>query len=445
MLDIKFIRKNLNRVKEGCLKKGVRVDIDEFLEIDRRRRETLQALEDMRAQKNKANKEIQGAKSQREPRSLFPLRSAVAELGSQREKNKIILKMRELDINSDRLTKTLKELEEKFNNLMLQIPNLPLADVPVGRDERDNVVLREVGEKPKFDFKPKDYLEIAENLDLIDVKRAAKVAGTRFGYIKREAALIEFALVNLAFEVLAKEKFIPIIPPVMLKAGMARGMGYLEQADQEEAYYLPKDDLYLVGTAEQSVGVMYAGETIEEKELPKRYVAFSTCFRREAGAYGKDTKGILRVHQFDKVEMFSFVKPEDSIKEHKFFLEMEEKLMQFLKIPYRVLNICTGDLGRPAAAKYDIESWMPSENRYRETHSTSNCTDFQARRLNIRYRDSKTKKLEFVHTVNGTAFSQRPILAMIENYQQKDGSVLVPEVLQKYLNFKVIKWMKDKF
>ena len=438
MLDIKFIRQNLDKVKEGCQKKQVKVDIDRLLEVDKKRREVLQALEDMRAQKNKANKEIQKAKDQKEPAS--------AKASARQRKQKIILKMRELDKNSDRLTKNSKKLDEEFNNLMLQIPNLPFDDVPLGRDERDNVVLREVGEKPKFDlpagrqgFQPKDYLEIAENLDLIDVKRAAKVAGPRFGYIKKEAVLLEFALINFAFDALTKEGFILVLPPVMLKSEMAKGTGYFEAADIEDAYFLPKDNLFLIGTAEQSLLTMHANEILDEKELPRRYLGFSTCFRREAGSYGKDTKGILRVHQFDKAEMFSFTKPEDSIKEHQFFLEMEEKLMLALKIPYRVVNICTGDLGRPAAAKYDIEAWLPSENRYRETHSTSNCTDFQARRLNIRYRDSKTKKLEFVHTVNGTAFSQRPILAIIENYQQKDGSINVPEALQKYLKFEVIK------
>ena len=420
MLDIKFIRENSGVVKKACQDKQVRVDIDEFLEIDRRRREAIQALEDMRAQKNKANKEIQ-------------------EAGDEKERDKIILKMRELDGNSDRLTRSLKELEDKFKDLMLQIPNPPLAGTPVGKDDRDNVVLREAGQKPKFAFQSKGYLEIGEAMDLIDVKRAAKVAGTRFGYLKGEAALIEFALVNLAFETLAKEGFVPVVPPVMLKSEMARGMGYLEQTDREEAYYFPQDDLYLVGTAEQSLGSMHADEVLEERELPKRYVAFSTCFRRESGSYGKDTKGILRVHQFDKVEMFSFCKPEDSQKEHKFFLEMEERLMQALKLPYRVLNICTGDLGRPAAAKYDIETWMPSEDRYRETHSTSNCTDFQARRLNIRYKD-KDGKLNFVHTVNGTAFAiGRMLIMVIENYQQKDGSVSIPKVLQKYTDFKEIK------
>jgi len=436
MLDIKFIRKNPNKVKEGCKNKRVEVDIKGLLEVDKKRRETLQALEDMRSQKNKANKEIQEAKN-------------------EKEKDKIILKMRELDKNSDRLTKTLKELEGEFNNLMLQIPNLPLADVPIGGDEKDNVVLREWGEKPKFDFKPKNYLAISENLDLIDVKRAAKISGTRFGILKREADLLKFALRDLTFDILMKDYnppttsssssfdertpgFIPLDLPVMIKPEMMQGMGYVERGE-EEIYYLRDDNLCLVGTSEQSIGPMHANEIFEEKDLPKRYFAFTPCFRREAGSYGKDTKGIFRIHQFDKIEMFSFSHPEKSSQEHQFFLKMEEKLMQALKIPYRVVQMCTGDLGDPAASKYDIEAWLPSENRYRETHSTSNCTDFQARRLNIRYR-AKAGKLNFVHTVNGTAFAiGRTLIAIIENYQQKDGSIKVPEVLQKYLQFKEIK------
>jgi len=430
MLDIKFIRQNPDKVKEGCKAKQVQVDIDLLLEVDKKLRETLQALEDMRAQKNKANKEIQRAKD-------------------KKEKDKIILKMRELDRNSDRLTQTLKVVTEEFNNLMYQIPNLPEEGVPVGKDERDNVVLKEVGEKPRFDFKPKNYLEIGEKLDLIDVKRAAKISGTRFGFLKREAALLEFALINLAIEKLTEEGFTPIIPPVMIKPEMAQGMGYLEQTGDDEAYFLPKDNLYLIGTSEQSLGTMHAGEVFKLEELPRRYLGFSTCFRRESGSYGKDTKGIFRVHQFDKVEMFSFSEPQKSKEEHQFLLSMEEKLMQLLKVPYRVTKMCTGDLGRPAAAKYDIEAWLPGEGRYRETHSTSNCTDFQARRLNIRYRDKpphqkiggggKSGKLNFVHTLNGTAFAiGRTLIAIIENYQQKDGKILVPEVLQKYLKCKII-------
>lgn len=419
MLDIKFIRENPGTVKKGLEKKGSKVDIKELLDIDKKKRELIQALEDMRQKKNQASKEIGAAKT-------------------ESEKKKIVLKMKELDNGNDRLDKDLKELEGKFNELLLSLPNLPLESVPAGRDDRDNVVAEKIGKETEFDFKPKDYMELAGKLDLIDVERASKVSGSRFGFLRNEAVLLEFALVRFAFDTLLKKGFIPVIPPVMLKPEMARGMGYLEQTDDEEAYYLQKDDLYLAATAEQPLGSMHAGETFSEEDLPRRYVGFSTCFRREAGSYGKDTKGILRVHQFDKVEMFIYCKPEDSLKEHKLLLETEKYLMDSLKLPYRVLNICAGDLGTPAAAKYDIETWLPSENRYRETHSTSNCTDFQARRLNIKFK--RGGKPEFVHTLNGTAFAiGRILITIIENYQQKDGSILVPEVLQKYLDFKVIK------
>jgi len=419
MLDIKFIRDNPRVVEEGAKNKNVRVDIDRLLEVDSKRREILQALEDMRAQKNRATKEIGKTKD-------------------SKEKKKIILKMKELDGNSDRLTQGLKELEKKFNHLMLQVPNLPREDVPIGKDGSENKVLREVGKKPKFKFNFKDYLTLSENLDLIDGKRAAKTSGSRFSFIKNELVLLEFALVNLAFDSLKKDNFQQIIPPVMLKPEMARGTGYFEATDINEAYFIQKDNLFLVGTSEQSLLAMHAEEVLEEKELPKRYLAFSTCFRREAGSYGKDTKGILRVHQFDKIEMFCLSRPEDSKKEYSLLLEREERLMQLLKIPYRVIQMCTGDLGFPAASKYDIEAWMPGENRYRETHSVSNCTDFQARRLNIRYK-KRDGKLDFVHTLNGTAFAMgRMLIAIIENYQQEDGSILVPEVLQKYTGFKKI-------
>jgi len=298
--------------------------------------------------------------------------------------------------------------------------------------------MKNVGIRTKFSWKAKNYMELAEALDIIDVQRAAKVSGTRFGYLKGGVVMLEFALIQLAFDVLLKQGFIPIVPPVMIKAEMAKGMGYLEQLGKEEAYYLPEDDLYLVGTSEQSLGTMHANEVFNEKDLPRRYAGFSTCFRREAGSYGKDVKGILRVHQFDKIEMFSFCKPEDSVKEHKLLLSLEEKLMKLLKIPYRVVQVCSGDLSMPSVATYDIESWMPGQNQYRETHSTSNCTDFQARRLNIRYRSKNG--IEFVHMLNGTAFAiGRTLIAIIENYQQKDGSVKVPIALQKYIKIKEIK------
>jgi len=406
MLDIKFIRQNPEKVREGCHKKGVKCQINQILDLDEKRRGLLQKVEGLRAQQKKLGKdniqEAQGIKTQ-----------------------------------IKQIEPELEKVEKDLQNLLLQVPNLPQDDVPVGKDESENKVLREEGKKPKFNFKPKDYLTIAEKLDLIDVKRAAKVAGTRFGYRKGEAVLLEFALINLVLDILTKEKFIPVVPPVMIKPEMAVGMGYLEQSNDEEAYFIEKDQLYLVGTSEQTIGTMHAGEIFQEKELPKRYVGFSTCFRREAGSYGKDTKGIFRVHQFNKIEMFSFCHPEKSKEEHQFLLKMEERLMQSLKIPYQVVQICTGDLGIPAANKYDIETWLPSENNYRETHSTSNCTDFQSRRLKIRYRSQKG--LEFVHTLNGTAFAiGRTLIAIIENYQQKDGSIEVPKALQKYTGFKRI-------
>jgi len=410
MIDIKLLRENPEKVKKACENKQAKVDIDKVLELDKKKRELIQEIENARAEQKKMGKDQ-------------------------------IEKARELKEKIKQLEPEMEKTEKEFNELFLQIPNISLDDVPIGKDGSENKVIREVGHpSPRqvgaTDGK-QDYLTIAEKLDIIDVKRAAKVSGTRFGYLKGGAALLKFGLIQLAFDVLKKEKFVPIVPPVMIKTEMMKGMGYMERGG-EEIYQLPKDDLVLVGTSEQSIGPMHSGEIFNEKDLPKRYVSFSTCFRREAGSYGKDTKGIFRVHQFDKVEMFVFCKPEDSVKEHKLILSMEEKLMQLLKIPYRVVQMCTGDLGDPAAAKYDIEAWLPGQNEYRETHSTSNCTDFQARRLNIKY---KTKNgPEFVHTLNGTAFAiGRTLIAIIENYQQKDGSIEVPKVLRKYVGFKKIK------
>jgi len=404
MLDIKLIRQNPKAFKEGIQKKGAKPGlVDQVLKLDEQKRKLIIQIESLRAEQKKLGKED-------------------------------IKKAQGLKGDIKKLSPKMEKIETELRSLMFQLPNLPLAGVPVKEE-----VVREVGKKPKFSFKPKDYLEIGESLDLIDIKRAAKVAGTRFGFLKKEAALLEFALVNLALDTLVKEGFIPVVPPVMLKSEMVKGMGYLEQIDKEEAYYFPPDDLYLAGTSEQSLGTMHAEEVFAEKDLPRRYVAFSSCFRREAGSYGKDTKGIFRVHQFDKVEMFSFVKPGDSQKEHKFLLSLQEKLMKALNLPYRIVNIASSDLGVPAVQKYDIEAWLPAESCYRETQSASNCTDFQARRLNVKYKDTKTNKLEFVHTLNGTAFSQRPLIAILENFQQKDGSIKIPKQLHKYLPFKEIK------
>ncbi len=414
MLDINFIRENSNKLKEACEKKQVKVDVDKILELDKKKRGLMTEIEALKAEQNKISR---GGK----------------------ENNVLIVQAKEIKEKIKSLEPELKNIEEKLLPLLLSLPNIPFDDVPVGKDDSQNVIMRQVGKQPKFAFSVKDYMQLGESLDLIDTERAGKVAGSRFGYIKNQLALLEFALINLVIDTVKKESFIAVIPPVMLKEEMARGTGYFEAGDKDEAYFLQQDNMFLVGTSEQSLIAMHANEILDEKKLPLRYVGFSTCFRREAGSYGKDTKGILRVHQFDKLEMVIFSKQEDSKKEHELILSIEEKLMKALGLPYQVINICTGDLGRPAAKKYDIETWLPSENKYRETHSCSNCTDFQARRLNIRYKD-KNGKMQFAHTLNGTAFAIGRILIMImENYQQKDGSIKVPKALQKYCSFKTIK------
>jgi len=418
MLDIKFIRENPEKVKQGAAKKQVKVDVDELLAQDKKKREILYELEGLRAEQNKISDQVSKEK----------------DAGN---KKKLIAQAQEIRGKTKTLEESLKKVSDKFDKLMGQIPNPPLDDVPVGKDDSANKVLKKVGVLPKFDFEPKDHLVLGEALDLIDVKRAGKVSGSRFGFLKGGAAQLQFALINFGLETLLKEGFVLVIPPVMLKPEMMEGMGYVERGG-DEIYFIEKDNLYLVATSEQIIGPMHADEVLEKAELPKRYVGFSSCFRREAGSYGKDTRGILRVHQFDKLEMFSFTRPEKSKDEHELMLSIEEKLMQALELPYQVINICSGDLGDPAAKKYDIEAWMPGQNKYRETHSTSNCTDFQARRLNIRFKN-KQGKLEFVHMLNGTALAMgRIIIAIMENYQQKDGTIMVPKVLQKYLGFKKI-------
>lgn len=408
MLDINLIKGNPEKIKKAVKNRGLDLElVDRVLKVDETRRQLIIEVDKFRQRRN-----LLGKKDIEEGKKI-----------------KEMLR---------RLEPDLKAVEEEFNNLMLQIPNLPADDVPEGKDESENVEVKKWGKIPKFNFKVRDNLELGELLDIIDVKRAAKVSGTRFGYLKNEAVILEFALINYAFDSLVKEGFIPVIPPEFIKKESMRGMGYLEHGGEEDMYVFEKDDLVLIGTAEQAIGPMHLDEVFEAKELPKRYLGLSSGFRREAGSYGKDTKGIFRVHQFHKVEMFSLTKPQEGDKEHEYFLKLEEKLVQALEIPYQITKMCTGDLGQPAARKYDLNCWLPSQKTYRETHSTSTCTDFQARRLNIKFREGG--KTEFVHTLNGTAFAiGRMIIAILENYQQKDGSVLIPKVLQKYTSFDKIK------
>ena len=415
MIDINLLRDNPNLVKQALQKRGVNLDIDYLLGLDKRKRQLQTQLEQLRAQKNQV--------------SHSPQRDA-----------QLLENAKNLKEQIKKMEEELKGLELEFQNLFIMIPNIPLDDVPTGESDKENVVIKKWGKIPQFKFPVKDHLELGEKWDLIDIKRAAKVSGSRFGYLKNEAALLEIALINFAFDFLVnKQGFIPVIPPILIREEIMKKMGYIDTPqDLAERYFLEKDKLFLVGTAEQSLGPMHAGEVFESKDLPKRYVGFSTCLREEAGSYGKDTRGIFRVHQFDKIEMFSFAKPEDSKKEHLYLLSLEEKLMQMLKIPYQVVHLCTGDMSRTSASTYDIEAWIPSQNKYRETHSVSNCTDFQARRLNTRYK-KEGGKLAFVHTLNGTAFAiGRTIIAILENYQQKDGRILIPKALRKYLGFKYI-------
>ena len=416
MIDIKLLRKNPEVIKEALKKRRVEVDVDYLRELDQRIRSLKKDIDDLRRKRNEISKQ-----APKDPEKI-------EEAKQIKEK----LKKKEEEIAG---------LQKEFDSIFFLIPNIPLEDTPIGKDENDNVVVEKWGEPKKFNFQVKDHLEISRLWDLIDVERAAKISGSRFGILKNEAVLLEFALIKFTYDFLTKKyDFIPVIPPILIRPEAMRGMGYIDtEQDLQERYFLEKDNLFLVGTAEQAVGPMHKDEIFEEKELPKRYLAFSTCLREEAGSYGKDTRGIFRVHQFDKIEMFSFTKPEDSQRELQFLLGIEKELMKQLKIPFQVIKVCTGDLSRPSAQTFDIEAWIPSQKKYRETHSCSNCTDFQARRLNIRFKREKTNDLEFVHTLNATAFAiGRTLIAIFENYQQKDGKILVPKVLRKYAGFRRI-------
>ncbi len=403
MLDIQFIRENPSFVQKSSIAKGININIDHVLEIDRKYRELQSQAQEIRAKRNVAAKEQN------------------------------VEEGKKLKIQLEKEENALKAVEEELEKWLLKIPNPAKNDVKVGKDESDNEIVRKEGNPRKFAFTPKDHLSLGEALDIIDVQRAAKISGTRFYFLKNEAVLLEFALKQLAFETLVKEGFVPVLPPVLLNTEIMRGLGYMEGGGSDDMYIFEKDGLVLVGTSEQSMVAMHKDETFNISDLPKRYVGFSTCFRREAGSYGKDTRGIIRAHQFDKVEMVSFVEKGKDDEEQEYLLSLEEKLLQTLEIPYQVVKMCTGDLGYPAARKYDLETWIPTEGKYREVTSVSTTTDFQSRRLNIKYRQKD--RSEFVDILNGTAFSTRPIVAILENYQNEDGSVSVPKVLQKYLNF----------
>ena len=414
MLDLKLIRSDPERIKTALARRGAAEQVDELLALDARRRQLLPEIEGAQAERKALSKQIGEAK-QRGGEAAEEM-AQVQALKERIETGKAELEGVEADL--ERVAPTL--------------PNLPDPDAPDGVSEEDAVVLREVGERPSFDFEPRDHLEIGTELGLIEMEAAARLSGSRFAYLKGDLVLLELALVRFALDVVRGEGHEPVVPPVLVREEALYGTGFLP-GDRDQIYEIPKDELFLVGTSEVSLAALHADQILDAEQLPLRYAGFSTCFRREAGAAGRDTRGIFRVHQFDKVEMFSFVEPSESAAEHERLLAIEERILAELEIPYRVVNVAAGDLGAPAAKKYDCEAWIPSQGRYRELTSCSNTTDYQARRLSCRYRPADNEAPQMVHTLNGTAVAVgRTMIALIENRQDRDGGFTLPNTLHTY-------------
>lgn len=427
MLDIRFIRENADLVAEKSKQKGYEVDVKHLLELDEQRRQLLGDIEMVRAERNKLAEEAKGQK---------PSEEAVA-------------KGKHLKDHLTDCEARLKPIDEEFNKLLKDVPNMPTDDVPVGASEAENVEAKTWGDKPQFDFEPKTHWQLAEPSGLIDKERAAKVAGTRFAYLKGGLVQLQFALIQFVLGELTNEEtlkkiiqdnglnisakpFVPVLPPAMIRTEVFEAMDRLEPAD--DRYKIEGEELWLQGSAEHTLGSMYLDETLQPDDLPMRYVGFLTSFRREAGTYGKDTEGIIRMHQFDKLEMESFTAPDTGAEEHRLMIAVQEHLMQSLKLPYRVLKKCTADIGKPNASGVDLEVWLPGLGTYKETHTADYMTDYQARRLGTRTKD-KDGKTVLVHTNDATAFAMgRTLVAIIENYQTKDGKIKVPEALQPYMH-----------
>jgi seryl-tRNA synthetase len=399
MIDLRAARNDPDRFRAALARKGAAAVFDELLAADERKRAVQSQVEDLRARTKLKGK---------------PTPEQLAELTAIKEQ----LQPLEEELSAE---------EERLQSLLDRVPNPPAEDTPDGDTEEDAKVVKLVGEPPKFEFAPKDHLELSAAHGWIDVERGAKVSGSRFVYRVGDVALLETALYRWALARIVAKGHVAMLPPILVREQAMYGTGFFP-SEKGDFYAVPEDELYLVGTSEVPLAAFHLGEELDG--LPLRYVALSTCFRREAGAAGRDTRGMFRVHQFDKVEMFVFCEPEASRDEHERLLEIEEELVQELELPYRVLNIAAGDLGSSAAKKYDIEAWFPGQARYREITSTSNTTDFQARRLEIRFR--RAGKLEHVHTLNGTAVTARAMIAILENFQDEDGSVSVPEPLVEF-------------
>ncbi len=410
MIDPQLLKTNVEVIKENLKKRDLKIDLEILTSLDEERRAIKFESEKLRSEQKKLGKEI-----------------ATSE-GDQ--KNKLLNKAEKLSEKVKQLSDENQKKDEQFFNEWIKIPNIVNPSSPVGKTDEDNKELKKVG-TPRDIKGPLSHLNIGENLGLINVEKASSVSGSRFSYLFGDLVKIQFNLVSFAMNKLSEKGFNPTIPPVLVRENALYGTGFFPD-DSDQVYEIPNDDLFLVGTSEVSLAALHSDEIVSYDSLPIRYAGYSTCFRREAGTYGKDTSGIFRVHQFDKVEMFSFCSPEKSDEEHEFILSIEEEILQELEIPYRVVDVCTGDLGSSAAKKYDIEAWIPSQEQYREVTSCSNTTDFQARRLNIRTKIDKNSTL--LHTLNGTAIAVgRILIALLENNQTKDGNVEFSENLSKIL------------
>ncbi len=432
MLDIKFIRENKDIVQLGAKKKRVEVDIDALVALDDERLKILKEVEDLRGEVNKVSNEISRDQDGATKMQLIEeMRVVKEEIKGKEEK--------------------LKGVTEEWQKIMLKIPNIPSVDTPEGPDESGNQVIRTWGEKPEFTFTPKEHYVLGKALGIIDTETAAEVAASRFSYLKGDLVLMQFGLIQMCLEILTNEEtlkkiaeefqipltptsFVPVIPPVFIRPNAQLKMARLMAP--EDHYMFPNDDLMLIGSAEHTLGSMHMNKIFEESDLPIRYAGYSTAFRREAGAAGKDTNGILRQHQFDKLEMEVFSLPENSVQEQNFLVAIQEYVLRSLKLPYQVIAVCTGDMGFPDNRQMDIETWMPGQGKYRETHSADSTGGFQSRRLNTRVRRA-TGKIEAVHMNDATVVAiGRTLIAIMENYQQEDGSIKIPEALQKYMGGK---------
>ncbi|AZR74340.1 serine--tRNA ligase [Anoxybacter fermentans] len=416
MLDMKFVRENLDLVQEALKKRGKEAPLEEFKKLDKRRREILYEVEQLKAHRNKVSKQIGELK-----RAGKDASEVIEEMG------KVSAKIKEMDAE-------LKEIEPQMKKILLGIPNIPHETVPVGKDENDNVVLRTWGKPRKFEFEPKPHWELGENLGILDFERGGKVTGARFTFMKGLGARLERALINFMLDVHTNEHgYTEIFPPFLVNTDSLIGTGQLPKF-AEDMFKVEGTDYYLIPTAEVPVTNLYREEILDGDKLPIYHVAYSACFRAEAGAAGRDTRGIIRQHQFNKVELVKFVKPEDSYSELEKLTENAEVILQKLGLPYRVVALCTGDLTFSSAKTYDLEVWLPSFNDYREISSCSNFEDFQARRAGIRFRREKGAKAEFVHTLNGSGLAiGRTVAAILENYQDEEGNVVIPEVLRPYM------------